>query len=99
MKKMIMMLACCLAFCSCGERRDYVVDLSRETEMVSAAEEKGTFVIINKNSGTFHLDANCSHLAKMREENRMELYLERLDALFSHGYTPCGGCAKGKDHK
>ena len=79
---------------SCGMEADHTVDLCRETEAVSHGNVEKTIVIINKNSMTFHLDAACSSLSRMKEENRMELSVETPFSLLSYGYRPCGKCAK-----
>ncbi len=93
MKQYIMMAAVMLLLSSCTRNDDFVIDLGAETEAVSY-EEDGISVIINKNSGTFHLDADCSYLSRMKDENRMELTVESADTLLQHGYQPCGRCAK-----
>lgn len=89
------MMAAVLLLSSCVRRGDFVVDLNAETEAVFY-EETGVFVIINQNSRTFHLDADCSYLSRMKEENRMEMMVESTEALLSHGYQPCSRCAKHK---
>ncbi len=93
MKKYLVMMAGILLFTSCTRESDYVVDLDRKTETVFLAEQKEISVIVNKNSMTFHLDPACSYLARMNEENRMELHVETTDMLLSHGYKACKKCA------
>ncbi len=90
----IVMMTALLLFSSCVRSADHTVDLTRETEPVFSAPREKIAVIINKNSMTFHLDADCSYLQRMKEENRMDMEVETLDILLSHGYEPCGGCAK-----
>ena len=85
-----------LLLSSCGREADHVVDLCCETEAITHDPVEKTIVIINKNSMTFHLDAACSSLFRVKEENRMELSVETADALLGYGYKPCGRCAKEK---
>ncbi len=99
MKKYLMLMTALLLFSSCVRSVDHTIDLARETETVFSAPEEKIAVIINKNSMTFHLDADCSYLRRMKEENRMDMEVESLDILLSHDYKPCGSCAKEKNIK
>ena len=94
MIKYFLIAACLLLFSSCGAESDRVVDLSCETVAFSSLEEKGDAVIINKNTMTFHLDADCSYLSRLKEENRMEIFTETPFSLADYGYKPCGRCAE-----
>ena len=86
-----------LLLSSCGREGDCVIDLGLETEVVSPGARKEISVIINKNSMTFHLDAECPYLSRMKDGNRMELSVETLSVLLSFGYEPCGRCNEEKD--
>jgi hypothetical protein len=98
MKKYFVMMAVLLMLLSsCGREADHTVDLWRETEPVFHNPVEKTTVVINKNSMTFHLDADCSSLLRAKEENRMELSVETADALLVYGYKPCGRCATEKE--
>ena len=93
MKKYLVIAVCLLLFSSCGVESDRVIDLSCETEAFSMAEEKRDIVIINKNTMTFHLDAECSYLSRLKDENRMEILMETPFSLLNCGYKPCSRCA------
>jgi hypothetical protein len=93
MKRYLVIAACLFFFSSCTAESDCVVDLSHETEAFSVAEEKGDVVIINKNSMTFHLDAACSYLSRLKDANRMEILMETPFSLLAYGYKPCSRCA------
>lgn len=93
MKKYLVIAICLLLFSSCGVESDRVIDLSCETEAFTAEDEKGDIVIINKNTMTFHLDAECPYLSRLKDENRMEILMETPFSLLTYGYKPCSRCA------
>ncbi len=94
MKKYFVMMTVLLLFSSCMPASDATIDLERETETVFSESGEKIAVILNKNSKTFHLDADCFYLKNMKEENRMDMEVETLEVLLSHDYKPCGRCAK-----
>lgn len=93
----VLLLACCLIFCSCGVETDFVI--SRETvssSHTSGMEETGIFVLINKNSEKYHLDPNCVYASRMSEANRLEIKVKNEEYLLAHGYSPCAKCSSKK---
>ncbi len=94
MKRFCLVMMICLLCSSCGTPYDYTVDLNGETKAYTPAETVGITAIINKNSGTFHLDEDCVYLQRMKDENRMALTVEKTEKLTAHGYKPCSRCAK-----
>lgn len=95
MKKCFVMMAVLLLLCSsCVGESDFVLDLNEETTTFFFEKRAEVFVIINKNSKIFHLDADCIYLSRMMDENRMELTVETLEKLLLHGYQPCSRCAE-----
>ncbi len=98
MKKAFLPVMLLFLLSSCGRRDAYVIELRHETEAAIPPAREEITVIINKNSGTFHLDAACPYLVRMKEENRMELCVESLDVLLTHDfYKPCSKCAEKND--
>ncbi len=97
MKKCILIMGLLFLLSSCGRDADFVVDLREETRLHDFAETEGIFVIINKNSMTFHRDEHCAYLSRMKEENRMELSVKSEEYLLSRGYRACKRCAEEKD--
>ena len=97
MIKCILIIGLLFLLSSCGGRADFIVDLNAQTTVADFAEEAGLSVIINKNSMTFHRDADCAYLSRIKEENRMELSVESEAYLLSRGYKACKGCAEEKD--
>lgn len=97
MKKYYVVMAVLFLLSSCGRKSDHAVNLNRETETVSFEVQENIPVIINKASMTFHLDAECPYLSRLKDENRMELLVETPSELLSYGYKPCGRCSEEKD--
>ena len=97
MKRVCLLLACCLLFVSCGAETDFVI--SRETfstSHMSGGEESGIFVLINKNSGKYHLDPDCVYAVRMSESNRLEIKVKSEEYLREQGYEPCAKCSSEK---
>ena len=91
------LLLCCLLFGSCGADADFVI--SRESTASSQTNDcDGTemLVLINKNSGKYHLDPDCVYASRMSEENRLEIKVKNEEYLLSKGYTPCAKCSSKK---
>ena len=91
------LLLCCLTFGSCGVNADFVI--SRETtesSWTNDSDESGMLVLINKNSGKYHLDSDCVYASRMSEENRLEIKVKNEEYLLSRGYTPCSKCSSEK---
>ena len=95
MKRILCFFICILFLCSCGARTDFVIP--RETQSASGSGTSGDeimiFVVINKNSGKYHLDEDCIYVSRMSEKNRLELKVKNEDVLRRHGYTPCLKCS------
>ena len=73
--------------------------ISRETvssSHVDRDEDEGIFVLINKNSKKYHLDADCSYARDISESNRLEIKVKNEEYLIMHGYTPCKKCSSEK---
>ena len=90
-------LVLCLLLSACGVEADFVI--SRETCETSArteGEDTGIFVLINKNSGKYHLDPDCVYASRMSEANRLEIRVKNEEYLTEHGYTPCAKCSSEK---
>ncbi len=62
----------------------------------TTAQVKATFhVVLNTNSGKYHLDENCRSVKIMKASNRQDRDLESLDVLAKAGYSPCSLCSGG----
>ena len=84
----------CFLFCSCDVETDFVIP--HETVALSRAddmEKAGIFVLINKNSGKYHLDSECVYASRMSKVNRLEIKVKNEEYLLTHGYTPCAKCS------
>lgn len=50
-------------------------------------------VTVNISSGKFHLDENCRHAVKIKNENKKTLLYSNVSAAIDDGYSPCSVCA------
>ncbi len=84
----------CLVLCSCAPETDFVIPKETMEQTNSEYEEnKGIFVVINKNSDKYHLDADCVYAIRMSESNRLEIKVKNEEYLRENGYTPCAKCS------
>ena len=93
----ILLLICCLLFSSCGVEADFVI--SRESISSSHTkrdEDTRIFVLINKNSKKYHLDADCVYASRISEANRLALKVKNEEYLLEKGYSPCSKCSSEK---
>ncbi len=93
----VALLVCCLLFTACSVRPDFVI--SRETvssSRSSSGKDTGISVLINKNSGKYHLDSDCVYVSDMSESNRLKIKVKDEEYLLARGYTPCKECSSGK---
>ena len=96
-RTVLFLLVCCLLFSACGVEPDFVI--ARETVSSTQSkrdEDAAIFVLINKNSGKYHLDADCAYARNMSESNRLEIKVKNEEYLIMHGYTPCKKCSSEK---
>ena len=93
----VLVIACCLLFGSCGVKADFVIP--RETQTISediVSEDERISVVINKNSGKYHLKTDCIYASRMSEANRLEIKVKSEEYLREKGYTPCSKCFSEK---
>ena len=79
--------------CSCTAKTDFRI--SSETVNIRSTEkaEERITVLINKNSGKYHLDVSCVYAVRMAEENRLLIDVPDIQYLSEHGYEPCSKCS------
>ncbi|MFA6948606.1 MAG: hypothetical protein WCQ72_06470 [Eubacteriales bacterium] len=71
------------------------IDQTEKESNIDDAQKASLYtVIINKNSKTFHINPNCSHVKNMKEENKLIVETDDIASLIADGYKPCGSCAK-----
>ena len=88
----------CLSLASCGKAADVHISKTYYTQKVSSSHETERIpVVINKNSGTYHLDKNCIHVARTAEKNKLFMTVPDETYLLAHGYTPCKTCSDTKN--
>ena len=91
------LLLCCLLFGSCGVETDFVISREpTESSWTNSEDEAKMLVLINKNSGKYHVDSDCVYASRMSEENRLEIKVKNEEYLLSRGYTPCSKCSSEK---
>ena len=93
----VLLIACCLLFGSCGAKEDFVIPY--EPQAISegiASEDERIAVVINKNSGKYHLKTDCVYVSRMSEANRLEIKVKSEEYLREKGYTPCSKCSSEK---
>ena len=87
----------CLVLCSCAPEADFVIPKETAKQTESESEDvNGIFAVINKNSGKYHLNADCVYAARISKENRLEITVPDINYLREHGYSGCSKCAKDK---
>ena len=96
MKRLCKLPACillCLFLCSCSPKTDFQIprESAEQTESVTE-DQKGIFVIINKNSLKYHSDPDCVYASRMAAENRLEISVSNEDFLKERGYAACFKC-------
>nr|MBQ4317667.1 hypothetical protein [Clostridia bacterium] len=62
-------------------------------ETTKSTDSKTIHVILNTNSGKYHLSPDCSAAKKMSPDNRLERDFPSVYALEAAGYLPCSRCA------
>jgi hypothetical protein len=96
MRKLII-LAAVIFLCGCAPQTDFqILPTSNETATILEKEGRIT-VLINKNSGKYHLDASCVYAARMADENRLLIEVPDEAYLSEHGYEPCSRCSDRND--
>ncbi len=96
-RAVLFLLTCCLFFTACGVRPDFVI--SREpisSSQVNPDKDTGISVLINKNSGKYHMDPDCVYAIRMSESNRLQIKVKNEEYLREQGYTPCAKCSSEK---
>lgn len=103
---MVTLLCCIFLLSACNADSDYDVILIRSTDGASAsvtsetlfpaqseptADDTEITVIVNRNSGTYHIDPACRYAVQIREENRLTIHADP-QSLSRRGYTPCSVC-------
>ncbi len=84
-------------FCSCTTGANVLISKDDYTKQVSSSHETERIpVVINKNSDIYHLDKNCVYAKKISPNNKLEIGVESLAYLETHGYKPCAWCAETK---
>ena len=97
MKRIVLfLLVCCLLFSACGIEPDFVISRDTVSSVQTKYEDTGISVLINKNSGKYHLNAGCVYARDMSESNRLEIKVKNEEYLLEHGYTPCKKCSSQK---
>lgn len=95
--KALVSCSLCLVLCSCAPETDFVIPKKMMEQTNSEYEEnKGIFVVINKNSDKYHLDADCIYAIRMSESNRLEIQVKNEEYLLEKGYEPCKKCSSEK---
>lgn len=93
-----MLALICLSLASCGPRTDVFIPRSFYTNKVSSSHETERIpVVINQNSGTYHLDENCLHAKRIAEDHKLLITVPDEEYLMAHGYTPCKTCSDTKN--
>ena len=90
-------LLLCLFLCSCHPDVDFVIP--QETVLQTESEyekDSGIFVLINKNSKKYHLDADCVYASRISEANRLALKVKNEEYLLEKSYSPCSKCSSEK---
>lgn len=77
-----------------SESETTTINTTAKDEQPSQNAAQMYTVIINIKSKTFHIDPNCQHVKKMKDENKMTLQTDNIAELIAQGYKPCGTCAK-----
>lgn len=98
MRKFLLLLAMAaliaLPSVSCTAEPDVSIPRSFYTNKVSSSHETERIpVVINQNSGTYHLDENCLHAKRIAQENKLLITVPDEEYLRAHGYTPCKTCS------
>ena len=103
----VTLLCCIFLLSACNTDPNYDVILIRSTDGASAsvtsetlfpvhsetaADDTEITVIVNRNSGTYHIDPACRYAVQIREENRLTIHADP-QSLSRRGYTPCSVCA------
>ena len=87
-----------LSSVSCTGEADVSISRSFYTNQVSSSHETERIpVVINQNSGTYHLDASCLHAKRIAEDNKLLITVPDETYLTAHGYTPCKTCSDTKN--
>ncbi|MBQ8496406.1 MAG: hypothetical protein IJ489_02995 [Clostridia bacterium] len=93
--KRLLILTAVMLFLSCGCTAKTDFRISPETAVsrpIVKTEERLT-VLINKNSGKYHLDVSCVYAVRMAEENRLLIDVPDIEYVSEHGYEPCSKCS------
>lgn len=70
---------------------EYIPTVQETETEVSIADSYS--IVINISSKTFHIDPNCRHVKRMKEENKIIIECEDPSALISQGYKACKTCS------
>lgn len=89
----ILAFAAVLLLCGCAPKTDITVFPETSVAAVQTDETERIAVLINKNSGKYHLDVFCVYAERMAEENRLLIEVPDETYLSEHGYEPCSRCS------
>ena len=99
MKRIFVLLMILFLFCGCAAKTDFTVDSSSHETTRFYAEKGRITVLINKNSGKYHLDDTCIYAVRMAQENRLLIEVPDEIYLSEHGYEPCSRCSDTNEYQ
>lgn len=98
MKRFFVLTVLLFFLCGCRAETEFTVSSVRIPCFASVSEEGRLTVLINKNSGKYHLDPSCVYAARMAEDNRLLIEVPDTEYLTEHGYAPCSRCSAGDEN-